>query len=116
MTLPIHTIGHSNHSLERFLGLLNQHAIGAVADLTSHPYSKWAAQFRKGLLARDLGKAGNEQLLELAGARRTAMMCAEEDPTRCHRSHLIAPALMQRGVAERFAMIASCHVARLHEE
>ena len=38
-----------------------------------------------------------EGLLALAGARRTAMMCAEAAPARCHRS-LIADALTARGI------------------
>ena len=33
---------------------------------------------------------GIQQLLELAGSKRTAILCSEEDPARCHRHHLIA--------------------------
>ena len=33
---------------------------------------------------------GVQQLLELAGSKRTAILCSEEDPTRCHRHHLVA--------------------------
>jgi len=39
-----------------------------------------------------------EELLELAGRERVALMCAEAVPWRCHRS-LIADALVARGVA-----------------
>ena len=39
---------------------------------------------------------GLEQLLDLAAARRTAVMCAEAVPWRCHRS-LISDALVPRG-------------------
>ena len=42
-------------------------------------------------------KAGIEQLLELAAAQRVAMMCAEGDYHRCHRSKLITPALLEHG-------------------
>jgi uncharacterized protein (DUF488 family) len=38
-------------------------------------------------------------LIELAGKGRTAIMCSEEDPQRCHRHHLIAQALLARGIA-----------------
>ncbi|HEX9091172.1 MAG TPA: DUF488 domain-containing protein [Anaerolineales bacterium] len=33
---------------------------------------------------------GIQQLLELANRKRTAILCSEEDPARCHRHHLIA--------------------------
>jgi uncharacterized protein (DUF488 family) len=41
-------------------------------------------------------EAGLSRVLELAGARRPALMCAEAVPWRCHRS-LIADALIARG-------------------
>lgn len=37
---------------------------------------------------------GIQSLVELAGHSTTAIMCSEEDPTRCHRHHLIARYLM----------------------
>ncbi|UCE27356.1 MAG: DUF488 domain-containing protein [Candidatus Coatesbacteria bacterium] len=36
-------------------------------------------------------------LLKLAEKRRTAVMCAEEDPTRCHRCIVLTPELQRRG-------------------
>jgi uncharacterized protein (DUF488 family) len=42
--------------------------------------------------------AGIDRLIALAERDRCAIMCAEEDPTHCHRSMLIAPALVERGV------------------
>jgi len=44
-------------------------------------------------------KAGIERLAVLARERRTAILCAEEDPARCHRRLLVAPALRRAGVA-----------------
>jgi uncharacterized protein (DUF488 family) len=41
----IFTIGHSNHSAEKFVGLLKQHGIEVVADVRSHPYSRHAPHF-----------------------------------------------------------------------
>ncbi len=41
---------------------------------------------------------GVQRLIEIAGRRRTAIMCAEAVPWRCHRS-LIGDALTARGVA-----------------
>ena len=39
------TIGHSNHTLERFLGLLARHRVTAVADVRSAPYSRFRPHF-----------------------------------------------------------------------
>src|SRR5437660_1726376 len=47
-------------------------------------------------MASDEFARGLAALLALAGARRTAAMCAEADPAHCHRS-FIADALLLRG-------------------
>ena len=52
------TIGHSNHALEPFLGLLRRHGIEAVADVRSRPYSRFVPHFSKRPLARLLAEAG----------------------------------------------------------
>jgi uncharacterized protein (DUF488 family) len=44
-------------------------------------------------------RRGLDRLLEIAATRRTAVMCSEEDPVRCHRHHLIAQSLLERGIA-----------------
>jgi uncharacterized protein (DUF488 family) len=53
-----------------------------------------------------------EQLLELASTKRTAIMCAEAVPWRCHRS-LIGDALLARGVSVEDIMSATSR--RPHE-
>jgi uncharacterized protein (DUF488 family) len=45
--------------------------------------------------------SGIEALLKAAGEGRIAVMCAEKDPSRCHRRHLIAAYLDERGVTVR---------------
>ena len=52
----IYTIGHSDHSIVRFIGLLKQHRITAVADVRSMPYSRFNPQFNKETLAASLEK------------------------------------------------------------
>lgn len=42
--------------------------------------------------------AGIEELMKTAGEKRVAIMCAEKDPDRCHRKHLISRELKRRGV------------------
>ena len=54
----IYTIGHSDHSIEKFLGLLKQHGITAIADVRSAPYSRHHPQFNKEALAASLEKEG----------------------------------------------------------
>ena len=41
------TVGHSNHSMSHFVGLLKQHRIKTVADVRTFPYSKYSAHFSK---------------------------------------------------------------------
>lgn len=41
------SIGHSNHELARFIALLHQHDVAAVADVRTAPYSKYSPQFNK---------------------------------------------------------------------
>ena len=49
---PVFTIGHSNHSAERFTSLLRRYGIQTVADIRSHPYSRHVPHFN----ARSLGE------------------------------------------------------------
>lgn len=139
MDLVIHTIGHSNHTTAALVDLLGRHEITLVVDVRSQPYSRWAHQFNRETLARDLQdagivyqfmgdalggrpadptlydpgqehpdyqrveqtpayQAGIDQLLDLAGAERVAVMCSEGDHRRCHRHLLITQTLLGRGV------------------
>lgn len=67
---PLFSIGHSNHALETFLGLLKQHRIEVLVDARSHPYSKFAPQFDAGPLKKEVTGAGIKYLFlgkELGG-------------------------------------------------
>lgn len=54
----VYTIGHSNYPPERFLELLQRHAVTAVGDVRSHPYSRMNPQFNRENLKRLLAAAG----------------------------------------------------------
>ncbi len=124
MTVTIWTIGHSTHPVDEFLGLLRTYDIRVLADIRHYPTSRWP-QFRQEALRGSLAGAGIEYvhipelggyraggyeaymrtaefakgletLIGLAGARRTAIMCAEAVFFRCHRRH-VADALVLRG-------------------
>ena len=46
-------------------------------------------------------RGGVDRLVEMAPRQRVVVMCSEEDPARCHRHHLVAQALLERGVVVR---------------
>ena len=136
----IWTIGHSNHPLEEFLGILKAHGIERVVDVRRFPASRKWPHFNAVSLATSLPEsgidyagapelggrrkgrpdsphtawrveafrgyadfmdsqdfaAGLDRVMALAKERRSALMCAEALPWRCHRS-LIADALLARG-------------------
>ena len=52
------TIGHSTHSLEAFLALLQKHGVTAIADVRSAPFSRFNPQFNKDALERSLKAVG----------------------------------------------------------
>ena len=52
------TIGHSNHSGERFIGLLKSFRIDVVVDVRSQPYAKHATHFSQAPLRGLLADAG----------------------------------------------------------
>jgi uncharacterized protein (DUF488 family) len=127
----IFTIGHSNHSIGHFIGLLQQHGITALADVRSMPYSRRHPQFGrekliealrgagiayvflgdqlggkqgrsyKEVAATEAFRAGLERLREGAERHRVAFMCAEREPLDCHRTLLVARHLKAPGLAIR---------------
>ena len=52
------TIGHSNHPLEAFLGLLGGRSVTALADVRSAPYSRFNPQFNRETLRGALAERG----------------------------------------------------------
>ena len=138
--LVVFTIGHSNRSVDEFLGLLRRSGIRQLADVRRRPFSRRNPQFEQETLEyilnvswvsyRHLETLGGhrepvagsphcaldttfrgyadhmgsdafalavEELLAWARSARTAVLCAEADPTRCHR-HLLGDYLAVRGV------------------
>ncbi len=56
--IPIRTIGHSNHPIERFVGLLTAAGVEVVVDVRSTPWSRRFPQFGRERLERSLAAAG----------------------------------------------------------
>jgi type I restriction enzyme, S subunit len=61
-TNPIYTIGHSNHSIEKFIRLLNQHKINIIVDIRSAPYSRYNPQYNREQLQQSLKLANIKYL------------------------------------------------------
>jgi uncharacterized protein (DUF488 family) len=124
----IHSLGHSTHPIERFIGLLKQQGIELLADVRSVPYSKFNPQFRQKELRTaleaagisylylgealggkpylpyaervwmELFQAGLNTLKNLAADKRACIMCAEKEPLNCHRTLLISRALSEQNI------------------
>jgi uncharacterized protein (DUF488 family) len=67
----IHSIGHSNRSLDAFLALLRSNGVTALADIRQFARSRANPQFNAESLARDLANAGiaYRHIPELGGRR-----------------------------------------------
>ena len=93
------TVGHSNHSVERFLELLGQHGVTALCDVRSKPYSRMYPQFNRGDLEQDLVLQGIRYLFlgtEL-GARSEDPACYEGGRVRYDR--IAGTDAFQKGLA-----------------
>jgi uncharacterized protein (DUF488 family) len=68
---PFFTIGHSNRSLEEFVGLLNETGIELVVDVRKVPMSRTNPQFNRDTLPQSLASSGirYEHLAALGGLR-----------------------------------------------
>jgi uncharacterized protein (DUF488 family) len=77
----IYSIGHSKHPIDRFIGLLQQHGVNALADVRSTPYSRFNPQFNKEKLQAALAAAGIRYVFlgEELGARTKDSSCYDEE-------------------------------------
>ncbi len=73
----VFTIGHSNLEFAKFVALLKQHNIQAVADVRSSPYSQYNPQFNREPFQRALQEHGISYVFlgEELGARRSEREC-----------------------------------------
>lgn len=79
----VYTIGHSTHSLETFIGMLQSFDIGLLADIRNFPGSRRYPHFNKESLADSLAAANirYEHLKDLGG-RRTPLPDSRNDAWR----------------------------------
>jgi uncharacterized protein (DUF488 family) len=124
--VSIFTLGHSNHTPERFFELLAPFRITHILDIRSKPFSRHVPHFNRDSLSElatehgyiyewwgeSLGgyrensevdakddpafKKAIENLATRFGESSeiaAVLVCAEGDPSKCHRANLIGPAI-----------------------
>ncbi len=113
--LKIYTLGTSNRKIEEFLEILEKYSIQTVIDVRRWPTSKWFEHFKKENLQkileeknikyfhfeelggyREMGyeeytktdefKKALKKLVKISKLNKTAIICAERLPWKCHRS------------------------------
>jgi uncharacterized protein (DUF488 family) len=96
----IYTIGHSNHPIEHFIALLQQHGIQALADVRSNPYSRFNPQYNRERLQASLAAAGGIRYVFLGeelGARTKDPSCYDEEG-RVSYAKLASTPLFRKGI------------------
>ena len=110
----LYTVGHSNHSIEKFITLLTANGITAVADVRSRPFSRRNPQFNKERLAAALAQQGIAYVFlgKELGARSDDPSCYENGKVQYER--LSATPVFKAGIeralagAEKFRVALMC--------
>lgn len=122
----VFSVGHGTRGLDEFFAILEAWGVRRLVDVRRFPASRRHPHFARDALERECGRRGLEyawmgetlggfrdggyeghlrtrefldslrRLEDLAAERPSAFLCAERDPSRCHRRH-IAEALERRG-------------------
>jgi uncharacterized protein (DUF488 family) len=114
-SIMIYTVGHSNHPIEKFLALLRQHEITAIADVRSTPYSRRNPQFNSKPLSAALETDGIAYVFlgKELGARSEDASCYDETG-RVQYERLARTPLFNQGIdrvlagAQRFRIALMC--------
>jgi uncharacterized protein (DUF488 family) len=112
--VQLYTVGHSNHPIEKFIGLLTANCITAVADVRSRPFSRRHPQFNKERLAAQLTQHGIAYVFlgKELGARSEDPTCYEDGKVQYPR--LAATAAFKAGIervlagAQKFRVAVMC--------
>ena len=83
--MKLFTIGHSSHSLEKFIHLIEENGIMTLVDVRTAPYSRYNPQFNKENLENTL----SDHNIEYAYAG-NYLGGRPSDPT-CYKSHMLPP-------------------------
>ena len=76
-SMEIFTVGHSNHAIAEFINLLEKHQITTLADVRSHPYSRYLPHFNRDKLRDAIKKVGIDYVFfgNYLGARSNNLNC-----------------------------------------
>ncbi len=137
--MDLYTIGHSTHTPEQFIKLLQDNHVMCIVDVRSKPYSRWVPFANRENLEKllsythiqylylgnllgglvpgleskkkadrlaaydhirheDYFTGGIDRLIEQIKNCRTCILCAEENPSSCHRRLLVGASVAERGV------------------
>jgi uncharacterized protein (DUF488 family) len=120
----VYTVGHSSHSFETFAGLLAGNGIEVVVDTRSAPYSKFAPQFDREVLQKNLAGSSIKYLFlgEELGGRPKGDSFYDENGRVLYGKRISSPIFLsgmdrlERGIAQfRVALMcgeedpAHCH-------
>jgi len=110
------TIGHSNHTIEKFMDLLRQNDVTAVADVRSSPYSQMHAQFNRESLAAALKQGGIAYsfLGKELGGRPAGRTCYENGRVQYRR--VAATPIFRSGLNRILAGVQSYRIALMCAE
>jgi uncharacterized protein (DUF488 family) len=113
----IHTVGHSNHPIERFLGLLQPHGITAIADVRSTPYSRFNPQYRREKLQAALAEVGIQYVFlgEELGARSQDPACYDPNG-RVSYTRLAKTLLFRNGIERLKTGMVEHHISLMCAE
>jgi uncharacterized protein (DUF488 family) len=111
MNRVVYTVGHSNGTVERLLGLLEPHGITAIADVRSRPYSRFNPQFNREELSARLKTAGIGYVFlgQELGARSEDLSCYRGG--RAQYSLMAQTPLFARGIERLLAGMETHRVA-----
>ena len=112
----IFTIGHSTHTLARFIALLKMHSIAAICDVRSQPFSRINHQFNREELQRELKNAGIEYVFlgKELGARSEDPNCYIDGKIQYKR--LAKTKLFQEGIETLLEKMKSFRIALMCAE
>ena len=108
--LRIFTLGHSDHSAEGFVTLLQKHRVGMVVDVRSQPYSQWVPQFNRENLIRTLTAAQvrYQFLGDVLGGRPSNRELYDPGQETVNYERLCASVEYVRGIDELIRLAREC--------
>jgi len=110
------TIGHSIHSVERFVDLLKTHGVTALCDVRSSPYSRFTPQFNREPLKDELARQHIIYLYLGAelGPRSSDLTCYENGKVQYNR--LAGKDIFQQGLGRLQKGMATYRIALMCAE